>query len=93
MSAGFFVDLTRRRLITAGVIRQWRPWLEEINRELRLSGIVVPGGVGMGERILRQKESWLATSTTDRPNAYNTMNRAMVFPEVVNYTTCQRSLC
>ena len=39
------VGMTWRRLITAGDMRQWRPRLEEVNREVRQFGVAVPGGV------------------------------------------------
>ena len=39
------VGMTWRRPITAGAMRQWRPWLEEVNREVRQLGVAVPGGV------------------------------------------------
>ena len=39
------VGMTWRRLITAGAMRQWRPRLDEVNREVRQFGVAVPGGV------------------------------------------------
>ena len=39
------VGMTWRRLITAGAMLQWRPRLEEVNREVRQFGVAVPGGV------------------------------------------------
>ena len=39
------VSMTWRKLITAGAMRQWRPRLEEINREVRQFGVAVPDGV------------------------------------------------
>ena len=49
------VGMTWRRIITAGVMRQWRPRLEEVNREVRQFGVAVPGGVehvGLRARML-----------------------------------------
>ena len=37
------VGMTWRRLITAGAMRQWRPPLEEVQREVRQFGVAVPG--------------------------------------------------
>ena len=39
------VGITWRRLITAGAMRQWRPRLEEVNREVRQFVGAVPGEV------------------------------------------------
>ena len=39
------VGMTWRRLIAAGIMRQWRPRLEEANREARQFGVGVRGGV------------------------------------------------
>ena len=40
-----YVGMTWRRLLTAGTMRQWRPRLEEINREARQIGGGVRGRV------------------------------------------------
>ena len=39
------VGMTWRRLLVAGTMRQWRPRLEETNREARQLGVGVRGGV------------------------------------------------
>ena len=56
------LGMTWRRLITAGALRQWRPRLEEVNREVRQFGVAVPGGVehvGLRARTLHETGNWL----------------------------------
>ncbi|CAN0563139.1 unnamed protein product, partial [Laminaria digitata] len=51
------VGMAWRTLITAGAMRQWRPRMEEVNRELRQYGVAVPGGVehmGLRARTLHE---------------------------------------
>ena len=51
------VGMTWMRLITAGAMRQWRPRLEEVHREVRQFGVAVPGGVehvGLRARTLHE---------------------------------------
>ena len=77
------VGMTWRRLITAGAMRQWRPRLEEANREVRQFGVAVPGGmehVGLRARMLHETGNWLVL--TDCSNAFNTVKRTAVLEEV-----------
>ena len=77
------VGITWRRLITAGAMRQWRPRLEEVNREVRQFGIAVPGGVehvGLKTRKLRESGNWFVI--TDCSNAFNTVKRTSVLAVV-----------
>lgn len=72
------------------VIRQWRPRLEEVNREVRHFGITVPAGVehvGLGARTQHDTDNWLVI--TDCSNAFNTVKRMRLLAEVV--TASQRS--
>ena len=51
------VGMSWRSLITAGTMRQWRPRLEEINRDVRQFGVAIPGGVehvGLNARTLHE---------------------------------------
>ncbi|CAN0290043.1 unnamed protein product, partial [Laminaria digitata] len=78
------VGITWRRLITAGAMRQWRPRLGEVNREVRQYG-VWPGGkghMGLRTRTLHETGNWLVL--TDCLNAFNTVKRAAVLEEVAN---------
>ena len=43
------VGMPWRRLLTDGAMRQWRPRLEETNREARQYGVGVRGGGGAGD--------------------------------------------
>ena len=84
------VGMTWRRLITAGAMLQWRPRLEEVNREVRQFGVAVPGGVehvGLRARTLHETGDWLVL--TDCSNAFNTVKRKAVLAEADS--ACQRS--
>ena len=68
------VGMIWRRLTTAGAMRQWRPRLEEVNREVRQFGITVPGGVehvGLRARTLHETGNWLVIN--DCSNDLNTV--------------------
>ena len=73
------------RLITGGTMRQWWPWLEEVNREVGPFGVALSGGV---EQVrlrapgLRETGNWLGI--TDCSNDVNATNRTVVFGEVAN---------
>ena len=72
-----------RRLIAAGIMRQWWPRLKEVNREVRKKGVAVPGGVehlGLRPRALHDMGNWLVL--TDCSNAVNTVNSTVVLQEV-----------
>ena len=86
------VGLTWRRLIAAGAMRQWRPRLDEVNREVRQFWVAVPGGVermGLRASTLHETGNWLVL--TDYSNAFNTVKRTAVLAEAP--TACQRSRC
>ncbi|CAN0580759.1 unnamed protein product [Laminaria digitata] len=66
-------------------MRQLRPRLEEVNREVRQFGVAVPGGVeheGLRARTLHETGNWLIL--TDCSNAFNTVKRTAVLEEVAN---------
>ena len=74
-----------RRLITAGALRQWRPRLEQVNREVSQLGIAVSGGVEhvrLRARPLHETGNWLVL--TDVYNAFKTVRRTAVLAEVAN---------
>ena len=82
--------MTWRRLLTAGTIRQWRPRLEETNREARQFEVGVRGGVeqvALRARVHHEAKNWLIL--TDCSNAFNTVKRTAVFAEVA---TCASAL-
>ncbi|CAM9898720.1 unnamed protein product [Laminaria digitata] len=79
------MGMTWRRLIIAGAMRQWRPRLEEVNRDVRLFGVAVPGGVehaSLRARTLHETGNWLVV--TDCSNSFNIVKRTSVLEEVAN---------
>ena len=79
------VGMTWRRLITTGAMRQWRPRLEEVNRQVRQFGVAVPGRVvhlGLRARTLHETGKLLVV--TDCSNAFNTVKRTASLAEVAN---------
>ena len=81
------VGMTWRRLITARAtsMRQWRPRLEQVNREVRQFGVAVLGGVehvGLRARMLHETGTWLVL--TDCSNAFDTVKRKVVLAEAAN---------
>ncbi|CAN0328772.1 unnamed protein product, partial [Scytosiphon promiscuus] len=84
------VGMTWRRLLAAGTMRQWRPRLEEINREARQFGVGVRGGVeqvALRARVHHEARNWLIL--TDCSNAFNTVKRTAVLAEAA---TCVPAL-
>ncbi|CAN0273842.1 unnamed protein product [Laminaria digitata] len=74
-----------RTLITARAMRQCRPRLEGVNREVRQYEVAVPGGVehmGLRARTLHETGNWLVLK--DCPNAFNAVKRTAVLQEVAN---------
>lgn len=70
------VGMAKRRLITAGTMRQWWPRLEEVNREVRQSGVTVPGRVEHVElrvRTLQETGNWLVLR--DCSNAFHAVKK------------------
>lgn len=73
------VGMTWRRLIIARTMRQWRPRLEEVNREVRQFGVAVPGGEErMGWRARMLHKTCNRFVPTDCSNTFNTVNRTAV---------------
>ena len=71
-------------------MRQWRPRLEEVNREVRQFGVTVPGGVehvGLRARTLHQTGN--SVVIIDCSNAFNTVKRTVALAEV---STCVPAL-
>ena len=82
------VGMTRRRLIAAGTMRQWRPRLEEANREARQLGVGVRGGkVALRARVHHEAKNWLIL--TDCSNVFNTVKRTAMLAEAA---TCVPAL-
>ncbi|CAN0339095.1 unnamed protein product, partial [Laminaria digitata] len=79
------VGMTWKRLITTRAMRQWRPRLEEVNREVTQFGVAVPGGVEhAGLRASTLHETGNLFVLTDFSNAFNTVRRTAVLEEVAN---------
>ena len=79
------MGMTCRRLITAGAMRQWRPQLEDVDREVRQFGVAAPGGVehvGLTARTLHEMGNWLVL--TDCSNAFNSVKKTAVLAEEAN---------
>ena len=60
------VGMTWRRVITAGAMQQWRPRLEEVNREVRQFGVGIPGAVErvrLRARTLHETGNWLVLTS------------------------------
>ena len=84
------IGMTWRRLISAGTMRQWRPRLEEANREARTFGVGVRGGVelvALRARVHHDTKNRLIL--TDYSNAFNTVKRTAMLAEVA---TCVSAL-
>ena len=63
-------------------MRQWRPRLEEINREARQFGVGVRGGleqVALRARVHHEARNWLIL--TDCSNAFNTVKKTAMLAE------------
>ena len=87
------VGMTWRRLITTGAMRQWRPRLEEVNRQVRQFGVAVPGRVvhlGLRARTLHETGKLLVV--TDCSNAFNTVKRTAMPAEEANCVQRSRRL-
>ena len=84
------VGMTWRRLLAAGTMRQWRPRLDEINREATQFGVGVRGGVeqvALRARVHHEAKNW--PILTDCSNAFNTVKQTAVFAEAA---TCVPAL-
>ena len=67
------IGMTWRRLIAAGIVREWKPKLEEVFREADQFGVAVAGGVervAMEAQVVHQTGHWIVA--TDCSNAFNT---------------------
>ena len=74
------------RLIAAGTMQQWRPRLEEANREARQFGVGVRGGVkqvALRARVHHEARNWLIL--TDCSNAFNTVKRTAMVAEAATF--------
>ena len=74
-------------------MRQRRPRLEEVNREVRQFGVAVPGGVEHGSlraRTLHETGNCLAL--TDCSNPFNTFRGTAVLTEMANCVSALTSL-
>ena len=84
------VRMAWRRLIAAGTMRQWRPRLEEANREARQFGVGVRGGVeqiALRARVPHEANNWLIL--TGFSNAFNTVKQTAMLAEAA---TCAQAL-
>ncbi|CAB1116596.1 unnamed protein product [Ectocarpus sp. CCAP 1310/34] len=87
------IEMTWRRLIAAGTVREWKPKLEEIFREADQFGVAVAGGVeqvAMDAQLVHQTGHWVVQ--TDCSNAFNTGKRTAIMaqaaksvPDLVGY--------
>ena len=84
------MGMTWRRLTAAGTMRQWRPRLEDANREARQFGVGVRGGVeqvALRARVHDEAKNWLIL--TECSNAFNTVKRTVLLSEAA---TCVPAL-
>ena len=84
------VGMAWRRLVAAGTMRQWRPRLEEVNREARQFGVGVRGGleqVALRARVHHEAKNGLIL--TNCSNAFNTVKRTAILAEAA---TCVPAL-
>lgn len=76
------VGMTRRRLIAAGTVREWKPKLEEVFREANQFGVAVAGGVervAMEAQLVQQTGSWVIQ--TGCSNAFNAGKRTVIMAQ------------
>lgn len=79
--------MTWRRLIAAGVVREWKPKLEEVFREADQFGVAVVGGVekvAMHAQLAYQTGYWMIQ--TDCSNAFNTAKRTVIMAQAAKNT-------
>eukprot|EP00903_Cladosiphon_okamuranus_P018719 g17232.t1 len=79
--------MTWRRLIAAGVAREWKPKLEEVFREADQFGVAVAGGkekVAMRAQLVHQNGHWVIQ--TDCSNAFNTAKRMAIMAQAAKST-------
>ena len=79
------VGMTWRRLITAGAMRQWRPRLEEVHREVRQFEGAIPSGVehiSLRARNLPEIGRWLVLTYCS--TSFNTVRMTAVNVEMAN---------
>ena len=82
------VGMTWRILITAGAMRQWRPRLEEVNREVRQFGVALPGGVEHVERYTTPATGSFSHTAPTPSSPLGGQRSLQRWP-----TACQRSRC
>lgn len=81
------IGMTWRRLIVAGVVREWKPKLEEVFREADQFGVVVAGGVekvAMHAQLVHQAGHWVIQ--TDCSNAFNTAKGTAIMAQAAKST-------
>eukprot|EP00903_Cladosiphon_okamuranus_P013938 g12964.t1 len=81
------IGMTWRRLIAAGVVREWKPKLEEVFREADQFGVAVAGGVekvAMHAQLVHQTGHWVIQ--TDCSNAFNTAKRTAIMAQAAKST-------
>ena len=79
--------MTWRRLIAAGIVREWTPKLEEVFREADQFGVAVAGGVErvtMEAQLVHQIGHWVVQ--TDYSNAFNTAKRTAIMAQAAKST-------
>ena len=81
------IGMTWRRLIAAGVVREWKPKLEEVFRDADQYGVAVAGGVekvAMHAQLVHQTGHWVIQ--TDCSNAFNTAKRTAIMAQAAKST-------
>lgn len=81
------IGMTWRRLIAAGIVREWKPKLEEVFREADQFGVAVAGGVervAMEAQLVHQTGHWVVQ--TDCSNAFNTAKRTAIMAQAAKST-------
>ncbi len=76
------IGMTMRRLVAAGISREWKPKLEETFREANQFGVAVAGGVdhmSMKAQVMYQTGHWIIQ--TDCTNAFNSVKRTAIIRE------------
>ena len=82
------IGVTWRRLFAAGIVREWKPKLEEVFREADQFGVAVAGGVervAMEAQLVHQTGHWVVQ--TDCSNAFNTAKRTAIIAQAAKSTS------
>ena len=81
------IGVTWRRLFAAGIVREWKPKLEEVFREADQFGVAVAGGVervAMEAQLVHQTGHWIVQ--TDCSNACNAAKRTAIMAQAAKST-------